>query len=76
MILLYLYDFFLEILRVLIDCFVIDVIILYYFFYLLVFNVNKFKGGSIRSIFNVSICCFNVFDLNGEDWVVGVDFVF
>lgn len=38
--------------------------------YSLVPNVNKFKGGSRRSIFNVSKCCF---DPNGEHWAAGTD---
>lgn len=72
----YSYDFFLEILRALIDSPVIDVVISHYLFYSPVLNVNKLKGGSIRSIFNVSTCCFDAFDPNGEDWAAGVDFAF
>lgn len=69
----YSYDFFLEILRALIDSPVIDVIISHYLFYSPVLNVNKLKGGSIRSIFNVSTCAF---DPNGEDWAAVVDLHF
>lgn len=72
----YSYDFFLEILRALIDSPVIDVIISHYLFYSPVLNVNKLKGGSIRSIFNVSTCCFDAFDPNGEHWAAGVDLHF
>lgn len=75
-IIIFIWFFFLEILRALIDSPVIDVIISHYLFYSPVLNVNKLKGGSIRSIFNVSTCCFDAFDPNGEDWAAGVDLHF
>lgn len=41
-----------------------------FFFYLLIFNINKYNE---KEVYKSSVCCFDVFDLDGKYCVVGVD---
>lgn len=41
-----------------------------FLFYLLIFNINKYNE---KEVYKSSVCCFDVFDLDGKYCVVGVD---